>query len=98
MKSNKTHDNTAKRIAKRYGGQCNSRKGADIPLPTMTIEVETENTIGDAPRQLQGYRNKVYIATTTKKGIEKAIERAKGTTIGVMNNEGSIIKKSTRKR
>ncbi len=96
--SKRPHDDTAKRIAKKYGGQYNPGKGADVPLPKITIEVETENSINDAPRQLQGYQGPVYLAATTQKGVKKAMEKVNGTTIGVMDKEGEIVKKSTRKK
>lgn len=91
-----SHDTTAKRIAKRFRAEYNPRIGPDIPTENMVIEVETENTINDAARQLQGYRKPVYVAPTTQKGLQKALERYKNATIGVMDNKGDIVKKSTR--
>lgn len=94
----KSHDTAARRIAKKYNGEYNKGKGADIKLPNITIEVETEDTINDAPRQLQGHQGPVYIAGTTQKDVKKALERVKDTTIGVMDKDGNIVKKSTRKK
>lgn len=38
------------------------------------------------------------IAGTNQVAVNNALEATKGTTIGVMNNKGNIIKKSTRKK
>jgi len=62
------------------------------------VEVETPETVTEAPRQLQGYRGPVYIAGTNKEAINKALERTAKTTIGVMDNQGNILKPSTRKK
>jgi hypothetical protein len=47
-------------------------------------------------RQLRGYRKPVYVAGTNKGAVAKALEATKGTTVGVMDNQGNIIRKSTR--
>ena len=73
-------------------------QGPDIKAPRQTIEVETTNTIGDAGRQLQGHRGPVYVAVTDDKDIPKAVQRYDGTTIGVMNSSGEVVKPSSRKR
>jgi hypothetical protein len=94
----KSHDTAARRIARKYKVEYNEGKGADIKLPNITIEVETEDTINDAPRQLQGHQVPVYIAGTSQKAVRKALERVEDTTIGVMDKDGNIVKKSTRKK
>jgi hypothetical protein len=48
--------------------------------------------------QLQGYRKPDYIAGTNKEAVEKALEVARGTTVGVMDSQGNIIKRSSRKK
>jgi hypothetical protein len=63
----------------------------------VTIEVETPETVTEAPTQLQGHRGPVYIAGTNKEAVEKALEVTEDTTIGVMDNRGNIIKYSTRR-
>ena len=98
MAENKAHKATANRIVKRYGGEYNSKKGADVKSSFGTVEVETDKTISQAPTQLQGYRGPVYIAGTNQKAVKKALEATKGTTIGVMDNKGKIIKRSSRSR
>jgi len=47
---------------------------------------------------LRGHRGPSYIAGTNHEAVEKALEVTKGTTVGVMNNQGKVIKRSTRKR
>ncbi len=69
-----------------------------IKTPHQTIEVETPNTIGDAGRQLRGHKGPVYVAVTDDKAIPKALDRYVGTTIGVMDSSGKILKPSSRKK
>ncbi len=92
------HDDVAKDIAKKVGGKYNPRKGVDIVTKKSAIEVETDRTISDAKRQLQGHRKPSYIAVTNKPAVAKAVEATKGTTIGVMGPDGKVVKRSTRKR
>ena len=97
MAESKSHKTTSNRIAKKYNTDYNNGKGVDIKSSRATIEVETPDTIKDAPRQLRGHKGKAYIAGTNAKAVQKAIEITKGTTIGVMDNQGRIVKSSTRK-
>jgi hypothetical protein len=98
MAEKKSHRTTVNRIVKRYGGEYNPDKGPDIKSPFVgTVEVETEKTVADAPTQLQGSRGSVYIAGTNQEAVKKAIEVTEGTTIGVMDNKGNILKPSSRR-
>ena len=92
------HDRTAEQIAENKGASYNKGPGPDVKTPRQTIEVETTNTLGDAGRQLQGHRGPVYVAVTDDKDIPKAVERYDGTTIGVMDSSGEVVKSSSRKR
>ncbi len=96
MAESKSHKTTANRIAKKLGTEYNSEKGVDIVAPKIAVEVETEGTIRDGIRQLQGYRKPVYIAGTNKQAVQEALEASDGTTVGVMDNQGNIIKRSSR--
>ena len=98
MPENKSHKITSNRIAKKLGAEYNSRKGVDIKTARATVEVETPDTVSYAPSQLRGHRGPVYIAGTNQQAVEKAVEVATGTTIGVMDNQGHIVKRSTRKK
>jgi len=97
MPENRSHKTTANRIAKKLNAEYISGEGADIKSPKATVEVETPETVADAPGQLRGYRGPVYIAGTNQEAVNKALEKTAGTTIGVMDNQGNIVKPSTRK-
>jgi hypothetical protein len=96
MPENKAHKATVNRIIQRYGGEYHPEQGADVRSHFGIIEVETEKTVSQAPTQLQGYRGPVYVAGTNKEAVQKAFEVTKNTTIGVMDNQGNIIKPSIR--
>ena len=49
-------------------------------------------TVSDAPSQLRGHRGPAYIAGTNKEAVEKALEVIQGTTTGVMDNQGKVVK------
>ena len=92
------HDETAKRIAKKKGTTYNRGQGPDVQTSRQIIEVETAATVGDGMLQLRVFRKPVYIAGADAEATQKALERAKGTTIGVMDETGKIIKRSGRKK
>ena len=98
MAENRSHKTTANRIAKKLGAEYNDGQGVDIKSNRATVEVETPDTVGDAPSQLRGHRGPAYIAGTNKEAVEKALKTTQGTTIGVMDNTGRIVKRSTRKK
>ena len=98
MPESKSHEATSNRIAKKFNTDYNSGKGVDINSPRATIEVETTDTVQDAPQQLRGHRGPAYIAGTNAEAVQKAIEVIQGTTIGVMDNQGNVVKRSTRKK
>jgi sulfur carrier protein ThiS len=98
MSESKSHKVTANRIAKKLNADYNSGKGVDIKSGKATVEVETPATVKDALSQLQGHRGPCYIAGTNQEAAQKAMEATKETTLGVMNNQGKIVKKSTRKK
>lgn len=92
------HDQTAIRIARREGVEYNRGPGPDIVTPRRVIEVETRDTVRDAFRQLSGYQVPVYIAGADQAATTKAVEETEGTTVGVMDPYGEIVKPSTRGR
>ena len=96
MSESRSHKTTANRLAAKYGAEYNQGAGADIKAENVTIEVETPDTITDAGRQLQGHRGPVYVAGTNKEAVERALDRYEDSTIGVMDNQGNIVKRSTR--
>ncbi len=92
------HDDTARRIAEQKSVEYNRGQGPDVITRTQAIEVETAETVRDGLRQLRGYQKSAYIAGADKKATEAALEATKGTTVGVMDPHGNIVKRSTRKR
>ena len=98
MSESRSHKTTANRIARKLGAEYNAGEGVDVKFPRATVEVETLETVADAPGQLRGHRGPVYIAGTNQQAVEKAIEATEGTTIGVMDNQGNIVRRSSRRR
>jgi len=98
MTESRSHKTTANRIAKKFHTEYNAGEGVDIKSTQATVEVESSETVAEAPTQLRGYRGPVYIAGTNNDAVEKALEVTKGTTIGVMDNTGKVIRRSTRKK
>jgi hypothetical protein len=93
----RSHQTTANRIAKKLKTEYNSGGGIDIRSAKLKVEVETPETVKDAIIQFRGHRGPVYIAGTNKKAVDSALKVTSGTTIGVMDNQGNVVKKSTRK-
>jgi len=98
MTESRSHKTTSNRIAKKFNTDYNNGDGVDIKSNKATVEVETPETVSDAPGQLRGHRGPAYIAGTNKAAVEKALEVTKGTTIGVMDNQGRIVTRSKRKK
>ncbi len=92
------HDNTANRIARKKGVEYNRGQGPDVATPRQVIEVESVDTVRDGFRQLRGFRRPVYIAGADGAATRAALEAASGTTVGVMDQHGNVVKRSTRKR
>ena len=83
-------------MAAQQGAEYSQGPGPDIKADHITIEVETVETVADAGRQLSGHRGPVYVAGTNKEAVELALGRYADSTIGVMDNQGNIVKGSTR--
>ncbi len=98
MAENRSHRTTANRLANKFKTDYNKGKGPDINTNNLAIEVETEDSVSDASRQLQGFNKPVYVAGTNQKAVQKALEKYENTTIGVLDNQGKIVKRSTRKK
>ena len=92
------HDKTAQRIAEKEGTSYNKGPGPDIKTSRQVTEVETSDTIGDAARQLQGYKRRVYVAGADDEATQAALEHYKDKTIGVKDPSGNILKSSSRKK
>ena len=98
MSESQSHKTAANRIARKFNVDYNNYEGVDIKSNRATVEVETPDTVNDGLRQLQGHRGPVYIAGTNQEAVNKAIDATEGTTIGVMDNQGNIVKSSSRKK
>ena len=92
------HDYIARRIARRNRTRYNRGQGPDINNYRRAVEVETADTVRDGFRQLQGFRKPVYIAGADERATRIALKRARGTTVGVMNSRGEVVRRSTRRR
>lgn len=98
MPESKSHKTTANRIASKYSTEYDKGAGADIQTSRVAVEVEPLESVSDGMRQLQGYRKSVYIAGTNQAAVDRALELTKGTTVGVMDSHGNIVKRSSRKK
>ena len=92
------HDKTAERLARREGVEYNEGQGPDVNSARRAIEIETADTVRDGLRQLRGFNKPVYLAGADAEATKAAVEAAQGTTVGVMNSQGKIVKRSTRRR
>ena len=98
MPESKEHQRTAERIAEQKGTEYNRGPGVDIVTKDEAIEVETPDTLSEAPGQLARYRSKKkYVALTDNRSLSRALKRLEGTGIGVMDSHGTIRKRARRK-
>ncbi len=98
MAESTSHKRTAKKLADKYKTTYNDQEGVDINTRKLAIEVETEGSVKDGIRQLQGHRKPVYIAGANAATVNEALEATQNNTVGVMDKDGNIIKRSTRKK
>lgn len=90
------HDQIAKKLATKFNTEYKSQKGIDIVLPDRVIEVETKKgCLEQGISQVEKSDKARYLAVN-KINETNAIEATKGTGIGVMNQNGKIIKKAGR--
>jgi len=92
------HDQIAERLAKKFGTKYKKDKGIDIVTKDRVIEVEvTKNGIYQGIEQVQRSSKARYIAVN-ENNIQNALNATKGTGIGVMDENGRIIKRARRKK
>ena len=95
--ANTLHDKIANKLAAKFGAEYHTDKGVDIKTPTKAIEVESrEEAFGEAKQQLAGTTRVPYIAVPTKLQYI-ARDYFDGSRIGVMNQNGRIIKRGRRR-
>ena len=92
------HDQIASLLARKSRVPYNRGEGPDVVSPRRAIEVETAKTAGDGLRQLRGFRKPVYIAGADPAATKAALKATRKTTVGVMDPQGKIVKRSTRRR
>lgn len=90
------HDQIAERLAKKFHTEYKSQKGIDLVLSNKVIEVEVfKSTLDDGVGQVVHSSKARYLAVP-KRSEKAALEKTKGTGIGVMTEYGNIVKKATR--
>ncbi len=80
------------RIAQRYGVRPTPDGPFDIQAEKFRIDVETSASLDEAVIKLRFQSGPVYIAVTNKEGIHLAVSKTEGTTIGVMDPQGDIVR------
>ena len=93
--ANKAHTATLNRICRKYGLQANSDgQPYDIQTCELIIEVETSASVPEAVKRLDSLPSPVYIAVTNKEGIGFAELHVQGTSIGLLDPQGNVIRPS----
>lgn len=92
---NKAGRATFRRIARRYGAEMSEDGGRAIVLGALTIAVETSATLADGIAQLQSLAGRRFVAVTNKESIAEALRLTDGTSLGVMDSQGNIVKDAT---
>jgi len=90
------HDEIANKLAKKFGTEYKSNKGIDLVTQKRVIEVEVKKGgLNQGIKQIVRSDKARYLAVN-KINIKNALSSTKGTGIGVMNENGKIIKKAGR--
>ena len=93
----KQHDDIARRIAKKVGGNYNPVKGPDIVTPERVIEVGTDpGKVREEMKQVARYNKPRYVAGP-KPFVKAALKGTEGTGIGVMDEKGHIVRRGRSK-
>lgn len=93
-KGNKAHTATANRIARRYGGTVSVDGSPDIQTAELIVDVETSATVRKGVQRLNAADRPAFVAVTNKEAILEALRYTQGTTVGVMDPHGEIVKQS----
>ena len=96
--SKSEHDQIAESLAKKFKTEYRKHKGIDIVTDNRVIEVETtKGGIYQGINQVKRSPKVRYIAVNDR-NIQNALKATKGTGIGVMDENGNIIKRARRKK
>lgn len=88
----KSHDTIAKQLEKELKIPYNPSKGPDFKKGGKIIEVEpTPQTFTDGIRQVKNYKGLRYLATDDTY-MNQLVQRIKGTKLGAMKPNGTIVK------
>lgn len=86
----------ARALAAKYGVAWNRGHGPDIRTEDIIINIENVRTLDTACGRLRGFRGPVYVACANDQDIADAEYWTEGSTVGIMDARGKILKKSTR--
>ena len=90
------HDQIAENLAKEFGAEYKKHQGIDIVTKKRVIEVETtKKGIYQGMNQIKRSPKPRYMAVDDK-NIQNALEATEGTGIGVMDENGKILKRAHR--
>jgi len=90
------HDRIAETVAMKLRAAYNPTKGADIVSPERVVEVETDAAgLRRGIEQLQGYKQLRYLGVP-KRLVRPALQSTTGTKIGVMDQNGNIVRRAQR--
>jgi len=91
------HDQIAENLAKKFGTEYKKHQWIDIVTKKRVIEVETtKEGIYQGINQIKRSQKPRYMAMEGK-NIQNALEATEGTGIGVMDENGRILKRARRK-
>jgi hypothetical protein len=89
---NKAHTTTVNRLLRRYAGTMSPDGEVDIQTAIGLIEVETGATISDGVRNLKQRPGPAFLAVTNREALAAALRAVRGSRVGVMDPQGTIIK------
>ena len=92
----KSHDTVARRIGKKMNVFYNTGRGPDLHKYPKVVEVVMAHEVEKGIQEVKNFQGPTYIAGATKLAVERAKQATKGTSIGVMDQFGRIVKRSTR--
>ncbi|WP_254513325.1 hypothetical protein [Anatilimnocola floriformis] len=90
--SNKAHTAVVNRIVTRYQGTALNGGLFDVSAGEWLIAVETTATLATTFARIQALTGTHYIAVTNQESLDEALRLTDGTSVGVMNSQGDIVK------
>jgi hypothetical protein len=90
--TNKAHSAVVNRILARYQGTLAEDGAIDIIAGEMLIAVETTATLPANIAQILEISGQRYVAVTNQESLVEALRLTEGTSVGVMDARGEIVK------